>query len=883
MKFWSFFPFFLWAGSALCASSIGNIVPNKFIIEVDTTADIPQKRSFARDLDAVYASLHARAVSFEVVREFEQPGLFVGASLTIESSDDVNAIQNLPGVKAIHPVRAFEIPKTVTERIAGNSVDAELPPLGTASHILSGVDRIHARGIYGSGVKVAIIDTGIDYRHPFLGGAFGAGKKVIGGYDFVGDNYDGFNTPVPDDDPFDCYGHGTHVAGIVGTSPGNPYGIVGVAPEASLLAYRIFGCTGSVTDDIIIASLIRAVNDGADVLNLSLGGPNGWTTGAGAVVASRIAETGKIVVISAGNDGTQGAWYASEPATGQNVISVGSFENSVIGTQKANLIGGDRNEILYFSFRSLPIEGEWPLYVVSNDTTNPADACNPLPASTPDLSKFVSIIRRGTCPFAQKLANIAVFGGNKALFYDNGGGPTSVSVANFTVALVSAEDGAYLVEQKAAGVDVKVSFPQGGAATSYPNPRAGLMSSFSSFSPTYDFFFKPAVSAPGGNILSAYPTALGTYAVLSGTSMAAPFTAGSAALLLQHKGKTAAIGKAARTIFQTTAQTVRSTQEENGLPQTVTQAGAGLINVYDALFSTTTVSPGQLVLNDTANFKPIHTVSITNSGKSAKRYKLSHIAAGTALTNSILPATGPVPLSPNAARVVIAPSELTIPPGQTRQVRLTFLPPTGIDRSRFPVYSGFVTIDSGSEVKRVSYLGMAASLKDKQILDDSEQWAGYRLPAVSDGANGQPTSGPRNFTFANDDYPVVDFRLAFGTPRVRIDLVAANLPIPTTLDPRAPPPRDGHRFTFPERARPGSFASVKTLGSLVEWNYLVRDTESAGNTYNSYELTEPLYANGTTIAPGSYRFLLRVLRVTGNPARQEDYESWLSPIVGIAP
>jgi subtilisin family serine protease len=165
-----------------------------------------------------------------------------------------------------------------------------------------------------------------------------------------------------------------------------------------------------------------------------------------------------------------------------------------------------------------------------------------------------------------------------------------------------------LVAQKAAGVDVKVSFPQGGAATPYPAPRAGLMSTFSSYSPTYDFFFKPAVSAPGGNILSTYPTALGTYAVLSGTSMAAPFTAGSAALLLQHKGKNAAVGRAARTLLQTTAQTVRSTQEENGLPQTVTQAGAGLINVYDALFSTTTVSPGQLVLNDTANFKPMYVV-----------------------------------------------------------------------------------------------------------------------------------------------------------------------------------------------------------------------------------------------------------------------------------
>ena len=100
-----------------------------------------------------------------------------------------------------------------------------------------------------------------------------------------------------------------------------------------------------------------------------------------------------------------------------------------------------------------------------------------------------------------------------------------------------------------------------------------------------------------------------------------------------------------------------------------------------------------------------------------------------------------------------------MPAGQTRQVLLTFLPPTGVDRRRFPVYSGFVTIDSGSEVQRVSYLGMAASIKDKRILDDSEQWAGYKLPAISDKATEAPSTGPQNFTFVGDNYPVVDFRL----------------------------------------------------------------------------------------------------------------------------
>ena len=131
------------------------------------------------------------------------------------------------------------------------------------------------------------------------------------------------------------------------------------------------------------------------------------------------------------------------------------------------------------------------------------------------------------------------------------------------------------------------------------------MSTFSTYGPTNDFYFKPAISAPGGNILSLLPVPMGSLAVMSGTSMATPFAAGSAALLLEVKGKTAASARAARTLFETTAVSVRSAKDELSLPQTLTQQGSGLINVYDALFATTSVSTGQLILNDTANFKPL--------------------------------------------------------------------------------------------------------------------------------------------------------------------------------------------------------------------------------------------------------------------------------------
>ena len=106
----------------------------------------------------------------------------------------------------------------------------------------------------------------------------------------------------------------------------------------------------------------------------------------------------------------------------------------------------------------------------------------------------------------------------------------------------------------AAGVPVSISFPQTGGSTGFPDPTGGLISSFTSYGPTNDMFFKPAVAAPGGNILSTFPVPLGSFAVLSGTSMATPFIAGVGALLFGVKGNSAAVGKNARNLFETTAQ-----------------------------------------------------------------------------------------------------------------------------------------------------------------------------------------------------------------------------------------------------------------------------------------------------------------------------------------
>ncbi|KAI9067297.1 subtilisin-like protease [Trametes sanguinea] len=813
--------------------------------------------------------MRKRELRFEVEKEFNSPGLFVGSVVTLS---DAAKVMEIPGVKAIRPVKLIPAPQPVKKHIVTSLDDPQIPPDSESTHVLTGVDKLHAEGIFGEGIKIGIIDTGIDFTNPFLGGGFGPGFKVIGGFDFVGDDFS-TNTPQPDPNPLDqCNGHGTHVAGIIGADPNNPFNISGVAFKASINAYRIFGCTGVVGDDIIIEALLRGVSDGNDILTMSLGGADGWTESSSSVVSSRIAATGKIVTIAAGNDGSKGSWYTSGPGNAINAISVASLDNTIIPLQNATVHGVEHNPITYFATFPLPINGTLPIFATSNDTTVVDDACNPLPDDTPDLSPFVVIIKRGTCTFVQKLTNVAAKGGQVALIYDNGSGFSDIDVGNFTATLIQEADGDFLVHEFASGAQVSLSFPQSGASFNFPDASGGLISSFTSYGPTNDFFFKPAVAAPGGNILSTFPVPLGTFAVLSGTSMATPFIAGVSALLFSVKGTAPEVGQGARTLFETTAQRVPSSHTDGDPLQTLTQQGAGLVDAFKAIHADVIVSPGELITNDTAHFKSLQTFTVKNVGNASKSFKISHIPAGTALTfqpGTIFPADGPVPLSAIAASIKFSETSFTVHPGQTQEITAHISPPTGLDPTTFPVFSGFIGISNAEESYQVSYLGSVGSLKDVQVVDDTDVFFGVNLPVLTDSA-GNFLLNATNFTFVGDDFPTVLMRFTFGTPKLLFDLVEPDIRLKTTLNKRGD---DSHS---------GTFAQVPTLGSLFEADFQPRNSDvDDGTGFNTLAISAPEFANGTTIPNGSYRILLRALKVTGDPTKEEDFESWLSPVIGV--
>ncbi|KAK7053263.1 hypothetical protein VNI00_003889 [Paramarasmius palmivorus] len=824
-----------------------------------------------------YDSLGDQDVPHSIDREFNAPGLFVGAALTLENTEDVSKVAKASGVKAVRPLHIFPgpEPRDFRQSLAGPAPGllAEQSP-----NMITGVTKLHAEGYTGVNITIGIIDSGVDYMNIALGGGFGSGFKVIGGYDFVGDDYNGTRSsvPVPDPYPMDCNGHGTH--GIIGADPSaNPYNISGVAYNASINAYRIFGCVGGASEDLIVAALLRGAEEKNDILSLSLGGKSGWTETSTAVVASRIAKSGIAVAIAAGNDGDSGAWYFSGPADGLDVIAVASLDNPSYPLQSVTISGVEHDPIPYYSFNPLPINGTLPIYATSNDTSIPDDACSPLPNNTPDLSGYIVIVRRGNCTFVEKLTNIAAKGGKQTLIYNNVEGFASILVGNFTAALILPEDGEFLVQQFASGNTVKVNFPQSGGLMQYHDPKGGLISDFSRrvlltrYGPNFDLFFKPAIAAPGGNILSTLPVANGSYGLDSGTSMATPFVAGSIALLLQAMGKSPDVVQGIRSRLQTTANYVPSNHSEGDPLQTTIQQGAGLVDVFNAIHATTWVTPGEFLLNDTAHFNGKHSFHVRNTGSSEKSYNIRHIPAGTALTIApglIVAAPGPVPLIEDHASVSFSTMSFLLGPGQIQEVDVTFTPPNALDPATLPIYSGFIQVDAEDESLHVSYMGVAGSLIEKQIFDPNATALGVPLPVVLD-AVGNPQDGPKNYTFneTSEDYPTLVFRLAFGTPLILVDLVDPNTNIATSFNPSLSP--DGSKHPV-----------VETLGLLDSFTYVSRDNET---DFEVVTVNSTSFENGTAIPDGSYRFLLRALRVTGDPDNESNYESWLSPIVGFFP
>lgn len=575
---------------------------------------------------------------------------------------------------------------------------------------ISGVGRVHEEGNYGAGIKIAVIDSGVDYTAGPLGGCFGAGCKIAGGYDYVGDEFDGTDNLAPDSDPFDnCYGHGSFVAGIIGADLPNLYNVSGIAPRAEQYHYRIFNCYGATTNDIVAQAMLDAYDQGMDIINLSLGEGGSWTESMLGVLASRIANMGVPVVAAAGNEGQAGAIYLNNPATGVDAWAIGSVDNTVLPAQNATV--STRSEPLTYLFSRPLTEGTFPLVAYTTDYPVANDAC-PVPENASiDVANSVVLVQLSTeCDMLTQAKNLFYAGVQTVLVIGRPGEELQYAPGYpLNYAQISAEDGQYLLSQLRAGVDVSITF--GFAPYGLPNRfTPALASALSAIGPTNDLYMKPQIMAPGGYIVSLAPTESG-FGFNAGTSFSCPFVAASTALYMAAKGGRAnttpdGIFNALQSTSSLIAVSVNDTRVD-----TAARTGAGLLQIYDAIHQSFTLSPTELLLNDTAFFAGSQSITITNNGKSKTKFRLSHIPAVTvyAFEDGSYESAYPLPIANDAtADVKLGKTTINLKAGESQSVDVRFGYPTNVNQQRLPIYSGHIVIasDDGT-TSEVPYLGMS--------------------------------------------------------------------------------------------------------------------------------------------------------------------------------
>ncbi|KAJ1927860.1 hypothetical protein IWQ60_002551, partial [Tieghemiomyces parasiticus] len=394
-----------------------------------------------------------------------------------------------------------------------------LPPRPFLAHEYTGINKVrNSTSWTGAGVKVGILDTGLDYTHPAFGNCFNTTNcRVRYGYDFVGDAYNGNNIPVPDRDPMDsCNGHGTHVAGILA---GNDGVFQGVAPDATLGIYRILGCSGLVESSVIIEAVETAYNDGMHIINLSIANVGGWNQWAESSVIDKAIAKGIYVVGSAGNNGAEGLWALGAPAVSPNTIAVGSMEVPRMYSWALDVTVSGRTYRVRRTDQqptSIPLDITNAPFRRGLDAAGNDYACQPI---TANVKGAIVLIQRGFCDFDTKATNVIKAGGLAAVMYNSDGSemqtPEYYAALTLPTVGIWQRDGQKFVTMLVGSQSATATMTQ--AIDIVDSDVPYTPSAYSSWGPNIEAVHKPDVMAPGTNIYSTLPKSRGSYGLVSGT------------------------------------------------------------------------------------------------------------------------------------------------------------------------------------------------------------------------------------------------------------------------------------------------------------------------------------------------------------------------------
>ncbi len=832
-------------------------LPGQWFVQLASppTSDGTSAATIQQQQDSFRRAMAAAGIPY--VENYAFQTLANGLSI---GTPDITRVLKLPGVRGATPIEVmtYEPPQP-----------SDSPEMAAALQTTGAAYVQGTLGYTGAGVNIAIIDSGIDYHHPDLGGCFGAGCKVAKGWDFVGDAFTGSNAQVPDPDPDDnCGGHGSHVAGIAAASSTWANGVTGVAPGATLFAYRVFGCTGTARTDTIASAMERAYLDGANVINMSLGSSRNWPFGLHSVMATKLAQKGVVTVASAGNDAGGGAYAAGSPGTGVDIIGVASFENDQVWLPYFTASPDDAKfgfGVASGGVGNPPTSGTYPL-ARTGTTATADDACAALPAGS--LTGMVALIRRGTCGFNVKSINAQNAGAVGVVIYNNTTGRISASVAGppaptIPVMTITAADGAVLDARIAAGPTTMTLTSLLSIFTNAPNGGliAGLLPTVttntgSTYGPSPTLDIKPDIGAPGGTIRSTYPVPLGSYAILSGTSMASPHVAGAVALLLQARpGLTPA---EVRTILQNSAKPrFYATTSGSGAPtlEMVHRQGAGMLDIAQAVEAKVTVMPGKLSLGENeSGAAQTRTITLKNDGLVPVTYTLG-AEAGAGSTGTYFPANTQnlfTPVLTQPSTVAFSAPTVVVPAGGTATVNVSITPAAGLANKA--LFGGWITFtpDGGGPVYRVPYMGFKGDYQSIQTLTFPTSFLLIGHYNSTTGAcTGQvawsAAMAAQTFSFSATDQVCVRFHVDHPAARVQLNVRNA--------------------------------ANTTLIGKAVEANYLGRNTN-----YNSVYLVSwggvaVGALSSVTVPNGSYTLQFQALKANGSASNPAHVETYNFPIV----
>jgi minor extracellular serine protease Vpr len=564
-----------------------------------------------------------------------------------------------------------------------------VPALSDAVPLVGAEKVLTELGFSGAGVRIAIIDTGIDYFHRSLGGN-GKAKdftdddpdiaepgtfptlKVVGGWDFAGTNY-AANAPAnrpdllepkPDDDPRDQVGHGSHVSGIAAGEKGVTAVYHGAAPDAELIALKVFGGLQGGATNLANSGLEWAVKANlgervsgfcktdpsglcrVDVINMSLGAPFSAKLPESEEFVRRATEAGIVVIAASGNSGDV-AYVTGSPGGAPYAISVA---NTVPSGERSDKIEAtyegqshDVEAVEATNTLSKPMEGERDIRA---DLADLGRGCTGDTPKNPVTNKIALVDALG-CPFQMKVQYAKDQGADGAIIYAPDENPlhmagtgTPVAIPAFSIRKSSADT---FIKLLAAGTRVEIRLSAQFKDAFPLDYRVDTANSSSSRGPSRGGALKPDLAAPGTNIFAPAMGSGREGQANTGTSMSSPLVAGGAALLIERArkqgmapaerplgtGGTVGPLDIAALLVNYAGAPVWIGDNVNGRPAPLTVGGVGRMQLEPAARGTTIVRAGTIA---SVNFgfralaqdlDDLQTISIRNLAASARRYRLA--------------------------------------------------------------------------------------------------------------------------------------------------------------------------------------------------------------------------------------------------------------------